>query len=60
MLLNTLCMAWAGSESEHGLFSVIIIPFANTQPLCSSGVRGRWYDKILRASEAAADAGCHV
>ena len=40
VLLNPLCMARAGSESEHGLFWVIIIQFANTQPLCESGVRG--------------------
>lgn len=40
VLRNPLCMACAGSESEHGLFWVIIIQFANTQPLCESGVRG--------------------
>lgn len=34
VLLNPLCMACAGSGSEHSLFWVIIIQFANTQPLC--------------------------
>lgn len=34
VLLNPLCMACAGSGSEHSLFSVIIIQFANTEALC--------------------------